>query len=103
MKFGIKKEDLDYIVNEIKKYEEIEKATIFGSRAKGNYKHGSDIDIAIYGKKVNINIVAKLLTDLGECSKMPYMFDIIDFTHLEHKELREHIERVGIEIYKKAD
>ncbi|WP_414646601.1 nucleotidyltransferase domain-containing protein [Clostridium tetani] len=53
-------------------FDEIEKAYIFGSRAKGNYKPGSDIDIAIYGENINLDILSKLNSILEEKSPMPY-------------------------------
>ncbi|MEW4901747.1 nucleotidyltransferase domain-containing protein [Clostridium tetani] len=45
---------------------------MFGSRAKGNYKPGSDIDIAIYGENINLDILSKLNSILEEKSPMPY-------------------------------
>lgn len=99
MNFGLKEFDIEYIVNTIRSFSEIDKAVIFGSRAKGNYKPGSDIDIAIYGEKVTFDILARLHSALEDESPMPYLFDIIDFTHLDHTELKEHIERVGKVIY----
>lgn len=102
MDFGLKELDLEYIIKTIKSFSEIEKAAIFGSRAKGNYKPGSDIDIAIYGEKITFDILSKLHSVLEEQSPMPYFFDIVDYTHLNHKELKEHIERVGCIIYTKS-
>ncbi|OPJ65309.1 nucleotidyltransferase domain-containing protein [Clostridium chromiireducens] len=99
MEFGLKRIDLEYIIKTIEKFPEIEKAIIFGSRAKGNYKPGSDIDIAIYGEKINFDIVSKLHSNLEEKGPMPYFFDVVDVTHINHKELKEHIERVGKIIY----
>lgn len=99
MNFGLRDSDLEYIVNTIKSFPEVKKAVIFGSRAKGNHKPGSDIDIAIYGEKIGFSIIARLHVQLEDESYMPYLFDIVDFTHLNHKELREHIERVGKVIY----
>mgnify|MGYP000998800959 CR=1 FL=1 len=101
MKFGLKQEDLDYIIDAISRFEEIEKAAMFGSRAMGNSKLGSDIDIAIYGDKVDMNTVAKLKYVLDDESPMPYFFDVVDYTHLHHKGLAEHIERNGIVFYKR--
>lgn len=99
MNFGLKDSDLEYIIENIKKISEIKKAVIFGSRAKGNYKLGSDIDIAIYGEEITFDIISKVHSQLEDESPMPYLFDIVDFTHLNHKELREHIEKVGKVIY----
>ncbi|BFN05005.1 nucleotidyltransferase domain-containing protein [Clostridium tetani] len=72
MNFGLRESDLEYIVNIISGFDEIEKAYIFGSRAKGNYKPGSDIDIAIYGENINLDILSKLNSILEEKSPMPY-------------------------------
>ena len=99
MEFGLKGLDLDYIIKNIKNFSEIEKAVIFGSRAKGNYKPGSDIDIAIYGEKINFDILARLHSALEEEGPLPYFFDIVDATHLNHRDIKEHIERVGKVIY----
>lgn len=99
MNFGLKEFDIEYIVKAIMNFSEIKKAVIFGSRAKGNYKPGSDIDIAIYGEKITFDILAKLHSALEDESPMPYLFDVVDYTHSHHKELKEHIERVGKVIY----
>ncbi|MGY0372331.1 nucleotidyltransferase domain-containing protein [Clostridium sp. JNZ J1-5] len=99
MNCGLKDSDLEYIIDVIGRFSEIKKAVIFGSRTKGNYKPGSDIDIAIYGEDINFDILARLHSMLEDENLMPYLFDIVDFTHLNHKELREHIERVGKVIY----
>lgn len=103
MSFGLTEFDLDYIMSVLKRFSEIEKAVIFGSRAKGNYKPGSDIDIAIFGEKINFDIVAKLHSNLEDEGPLPFFFDIVDYTHCHHMHLREHIERVGKVIYKKND
>lgn len=101
MSFGLSEADIEYIVGVIAKYKEIKKAVIFGSRAKGNYKAGSDIDIAIYGKDITIDTISSLHSLLEDESPLPYLFDIVDYTHLVHKELKEHIDRVGIVIYER--
>lgn len=101
MRFGFRESDLDYIIKSIKRFSEIEKAVIFGSRAKGNYKPGSDIDIAIFGENISFDTVSKLHAVLEDSGPMPYLIDVVDYTHLEHKELREHIEQIGKVIYER--
>ena len=51
--FGLLDRDIKYIIKALEQHDEIEKAIIFGSRAMGNYKKGSDVDIAIIGENVN--------------------------------------------------
>ncbi|MDD4155892.1 MAG: nucleotidyltransferase domain-containing protein, partial [Candidatus Cloacimonetes bacterium] len=69
----------------------VKKSIIFGSRAKGNYKYASDIDIAIDG---NENRVAYYL---NEESNLPYYFDIININTIKNPKLIDHIKRVGLE------
>lgn len=102
MKFGLSNENLNEIVQIISAFDAIEKAVLFGSRAKGKFKPGSDIDIAIYGDKINFHVVSKLHAQLEDNSKMPYLFDIVDGTHLTNLELRNHIEQVGQIIFSKS-
>ncbi len=99
MNFGLKESDMDYILNVIANFKEIEKAALFGSRAKGNYKPGSDVDIAMYGDKITFDTLSTLHSLLEEQSPLPYLFDIVDYTHLNHKELKEHIDRNGKVIF----
>ena len=101
MKHGLSDSDLEYIINSIKKFNEIEKAVIFGSRAKGNYKPGSDVDIAIYGNRISFDTISKLHSMMEDKGPLPYYFDIVDYTHLGQTELREHIDRVGKIIFLK--
>lgn len=102
MEFGLKEFDLEYIIKKTSEFSEIEKAVIFGSRAKGNYKPGSDIDIAIMGEKINFDVLSKLHSILEDEGPLPYLFDIVDYTHLEHEDLKSHIDRVGKVIYVKS-
>ncbi|WP_372997461.1 nucleotidyltransferase domain-containing protein [Lutispora sp.] len=99
MSTGLSELDIEYIVGVIAKFREIKKAVVFGSRAKGNYKAGSDVDIAIYGDDITFDTISSLHSLLEDESPLPYFFDIVDYTHLDHNELREHIDRVGIVIY----
>ncbi|MCR4430981.1 MAG: nucleotidyltransferase domain-containing protein [Tepidanaerobacteraceae bacterium] len=102
MKFGLREFEIEYIVDAIKKFHEIEKAVIFGSRAKGNYKPGSDVDIAVYGEDITFDTVSALHAMLEEKGPLPYFFDIVDYTHLSHEGLKEHIDRVGEVIFEKG-
>lgn len=82
-------------------HEEIEKVVIYGSRAKGNYRPNSDIDLTIFGENVThdlINIVGWELDDL----LLPYTFDLSAFNNISQTDLLEHIKRVGIIFYQKG-
>lgn len=79
----------------------IDKAVLYGSRAKGNFKTGSDIDLALFGDSLTsreLGIVDEELDDL----LLPYQIDLSLFNRIDHAELREHIERVGMVFYQRA-
>ncbi len=81
----------------------IEKVLIYGSRAKGNYKVGSDIDLTLIGKDLTLgNSVDPLMSRLGDLNT-PYTFDISIFNKLRDLDLIEHVLRVGKTFYQVAD
>ncbi len=97
--FGLKNGDLAAIIAIIAKYGEVEKAYIFGSRAKGNYKNGSDVDIALKGEKITFQTISGISYELNEETLMPYHFDVLNYHALDNRELISHIDRVGICFY----
>ena len=100
-KFGLSCENLEAIVSIIKKYEEVEKAVIFGSRARGDYKDCSDIDIALFGNTLTHTINTKIFYDIDELY-LPYKIDLINFNSIEDEDaIKENILKEGIEIYVK--
>lgn len=98
---GLSERDIKLIKDIFDKYPSVILVHIFGSRAKGTFKNGSDIDLAIMNAGVSIDELTRIKGDFEE-SSLPYLADIIDYTTLDHKEMKEHIERVGVEFYKKT-
>ena len=99
--FGLLDRDIMYINKALEKHSEIEKAIIFWSRAMGNYKKGSDVDIAIIGKDVNRRIIYNVDDCLNEVYPLPYFFDIIQYNEITNKNLIDHINNEGKIIYTK--
>jgi len=99
--FGLLDIDMDYIGMALKKLEEIELAIIFGSRAMGNYKKGSDVDIVVIGDKITKATMFQLDEYLNEQYPLPYFFDILNYSELANENLKHHIDVIGKEIYKK--
>ena len=98
--FGLDNDTIAKINSVFEKYTEVEEVTIYGSRAKGNYKEGSDIDISLKGNYLTKEIQSNIYTDI-ENLNTPYLFDISIFNQLHSPELLEHIKRVGQIFYKK--
>jgi predicted nucleotidyltransferase len=76
----------------------VRKAVIFGSRAKGNYRPGSDIDLALFGDGLDLNALGRITALLDE-SPIPYQVDVCLYDGIDNPALREHIERVGKVFY----
>jgi predicted nucleotidyltransferase len=100
MKFGLPQNTIDKIGSVFFKYPEIDRVIIYGSRAKGNYREGSDIDLTLFGEEVTETIRLKVLSDIDELNT-PYLFDISVFHLLKSESLVEHIHRIGQVFYHK--
>lgn len=79
----------------------IQKAVVFGSRAKGNHAPYSDVDIALYGD-IGLLEVENVSCDLDDLPFI-YKFDVVAYNLIKNTALREHIDRVGVVIYEKRD
>ncbi|MBZ4687965.1 MAG: polymerase subunit beta [Clostridiales bacterium] len=102
MRFGISQKSFDLIIEALSGWTEIEKAVIFGSRAIGNYKKGSDIDLAIYGAQITAHTVNALSVMLNEELPLPYYFDVVHYESLKHEPLKVHIDTHGKLLYLKG-
>ena len=97
--FGLKPDELFAVTETFKNVPQIMRAALFGSRAKGNYKPYSDVDIVLYGD-LDMTAVEQVRADLEELP-LVYKFDVVAYGLINDAELRQHIERVGITIYEK--
>jgi len=77
---------------------QVERAVLYGSRAKGNYKNSSDIDLTLFGDGLNDGELMNLSDELDELL-LPYTIDLSIYARLDHADLREHIQRVGTVFY----
>ena len=93
MKYGLSKISYEKIKKIIQKYPEYQ-FKVFGSRARENYKEGSDIDIAVYGELKNQDKI-KILNDF-DLLDIPYMIDIVFYQDLVKEEFKIAIDREGI-------
>jgi predicted nucleotidyltransferase len=98
--FGkLSERDSRLILEVLESFQGLEKAVLFGSRAKGNARTASDVDIATWG--LGANEAERLAMCLDELP-MPYRFDVVPYETIENTELREHIDRVGVVLMEKG-
>jgi predicted nucleotidyltransferase len=96
---GLTPGDIRLIIQAAEQNPRIERLILFGSRAKGTYRKGSDVDLAVQGKDVTYDSVIQLADQLNEALPLPYFFDVLDYNTLAEPALKEHIDRVGLTIY----
>lgn len=93
MRFGLSEKTIERICSVLASYSAVQKAYIYGSRAKGNFREGSDIDIAMSGE-IDTKLLGDIAYDLDELM-LPYTIDLSVYEKLRNDKLREHIDRVG--------
>ena len=101
MTFGLSQSTIATLHEIFKRYAGLEKVIVYGSRAKGNYKTGSDIDLTLVGKALSLDDMMKIKSDLDD-SSLPYLVDVSLFDQLDNESLRDHIQRVGVVFYEQA-
>ena len=92
---GIDAESFRKILNLFKKHPQIKTVVLFGSRAKDNFREGSDIDLALKGKDLDTRLLTEIEMDY-EALYLPWKLDLVIYDKIENQELKDHIDRIGI-------
>lgn len=101
MILGLKEETLEKITGKIARIEKVDQAIIFGSRAKGTQREGSDIDITLKGDDLDMRDLNQLNLELEEL-ELPYLIDLSIYHHIHDEGLKGHIRRVGKIIFSRG-
>ena len=99
MSNGLSNEDLKTIVQIVKESDMVEVAILYGSRALGTFKNGSDVDIALKGAKLTQEVCSDIYSMLEEDTLLPYFFDVTNYETINNEKLKDHIDRVGELLY----
>ena len=103
MKYGLQETTIEKICSVLASRPQIEKALLYGSRAKGNYKNGSDIDLTLVGgPDLTMMVLYRIMDEIDDLL-LPYTFDLSIFNHISDPEVIEHIQRVGVRLYERED
>ncbi len=100
MKYGLSEDTIKRIHHVFAVYGIIESAILYGSRAIGNFREGSDIDLTLTGKELDLQTLNAVSNDLDDLL-LPYKFDLSIFRTLKNKDILDHIHRVGVLFYRK--
>ncbi len=97
METGLSQKSLRAIADVIYSNAHVQEAKIFGSRAIGTYREGSDIDICLFGEELtfsDLNCIAGELEDLN----IPQIVDLVNFRTIKNENLLKHIESFSVQI-----
>lgn len=98
--YGLTDRELALMDSYFSQITNLEKVILYGSRAKGNYKKFSDVDITLLGKEIGVSDLFKLQDLLYE-SDLPYMYDVSLFKSLTNPDLIDHINRKGVVLWER--
>ncbi len=103
MKYGLPDTTIQKICAVLARYPQVEQALLYGSRAKGAYKNGSDIDLTLRGGAgLTLNVLYKIMEELDDLL-LPYTIDLSIFATISDPDVVEHIQRVGVVFYQQED
>lgn len=98
-KTGLSREDVHAIQQTLRLFPSISEAILYGSRAKGNYRPGSDIDLTLKGNELSHRDLLNIELALDDLL-LPYKIDLSLHHQLDNPQLIDHINRVGKSFYK---
>jgi predicted nucleotidyltransferase len=100
MMYGLSDTTMEKMNGVFSHFPEIEEVVVYGSRAKGNYRNGSDIDLTMKGDGLSDGISSKIWLALDDLL-LPYMIDLSIYRQISNPDLIDHINRVGQIFYKR--
>lgn len=98
MTHGLSKETVEGIRTVLARHPAVARAILYGSRAMGTHKPGSDIDLTLCGALLGERDLALIEADMDDLL-MPQTVDLSAYHRITHQPLRDHIERVGVPFY----
>lgn len=101
MKFGLSDTVIKDLQDVFRRHANIKKVLIFGSRSKGNYRAGSDIDLAVIGNGIDYNLLLSILCEIDDLELL-YSVDLLDYQKKKGTPIGDHIDRVGQVFYEVA-
>jgi predicted nucleotidyltransferase len=97
METGLSDKSLQAIANVVYSNERVQEAKIFGSRAIGTFREGSDIDICLIGEELTLTDLNRISTELDELN-IPEMIDLVNFRTIKNENLLMHINTFALSI-----
>ncbi|MEX2445654.1 MAG: HI0074 family nucleotidyltransferase substrate-binding subunit [Alkalispirochaeta sp.] len=97
--FGLMPAHVEAIAAVLRDFDEIERVVVFGSRAMGTFKTGSDVDLCVFGTNVDAELARRVERTLNEKTPTPYRVDVLAYNAIENASLRQHVDQAGVPIF----
>jgi len=98
MRYGLEETTIKKINEVFSRFPEIREVVLYGSRAMGSHKTGSDIDLAILSDKIGMPTLYKIERELDDLL-LPYTIDLSVHRYIQNPNLLDHIKNVGNTFY----
>lgn len=102
MQYGLEDYVIEGLCSVFRRYDNVNRVLIFGSRAKGNYRAGSDIDLAVVADNLTFEQRMKMMCDIDDLLLL-YKVDMVDYKKKVGSPIYDHIKRVGKTLYEQLD
>jgi predicted nucleotidyltransferase len=103
MKYGLPDAAIQKICAVLGRYPQVKRAILYGSRAKGSHKNGSDIDLTLRGgADLTLPVLYKIVDELDDLL-LPYTIDLSIFNDIGDPDVIAHIQRVGVTFYERGE
>lgn len=100
-KCGLDFETQKKMIHIFEKYQQIDKVILYGSRAKGSYRPGSDIDLTVVSSQLSLSELFQIENEIDDLL-LPYKIDLSIFQQIDNPGLIDHIHRVGLPFYDRS-
>ena len=97
-RFGLSPATIEKLRGVFARHARVRQVILYGSRAKGNYRPGSDIDLTVRGEGMSLSDLLRIANEIDDLL-LPYKVDLSLLDHIENSNLRDHIRRVGKVFY----
>jgi predicted nucleotidyltransferase len=101
-KYGLLPDQIEKLQAIFAKYPQVKRVLIYGSRAKGDYRNGSDIDLTLLGESLDLAVQFDIENELDDLL-LPYKIDLSIFPHIDNPGLLAHIQRVGLPFFVRSE
>ena len=100
--FGLSERALKLLRDLFATQPELRRAVVYGSRAKGNFRPGSDIDIVLDAPDLSFQAYQRLCAAVDDLN-LPWGIDLSLTSHIDNPKLLDHISRVGKPLWIRED